>query len=367
MPFRPRLHAPTRRAAVALAALLTLPSVAGAQAPPPRSSAKDTAALSGPERDQRIRELMREGISEYRGNRLEQARDAFEQAWRLSRHLDIAASLADVEMKLGRYREAAEYWEYYIANMPPDRTDAEAQLAECRKHLASVTVQVDLPDATLFVDGRITGRAPLDAPLWLEPGVHTLYARQAGKVSSSERVSLRAGEAKRVALSFPRPALANPSPAVALKASRTAVGAYDPRPSQSQTPLYILIGGGVLTAGALGSGIAFTLQAEDADEKLSLLLGRLRAEDPAGDSPGACSGEAPALPDVCKALAYQARERDRNRNIATASFAAAAVLGAATLTSYLLWPRKAAGDRARMQILPTWAGRARGVRLELNF
>src|ERR1700742_4017684 len=98
--------------------------------------------------DAAIKELMRTGIGEYRKNHLEAARTAFASAWELRHHTAIAASLADVEMKLGRFRDAAEHWQYYLASSPPDRAEAEAQLAECSKHVGRIDVTVEPAAAT---------------------------------------------------------------------------------------------------------------------------------------------------------------------------------------------------------------------------
>src|SRR5882724_8409675 len=50
-----------------------------------------------------VTELMRTAVARYAKKDLEGAREAFEKAWNLKHHAAIAASLAEVEMKLSRY------------------------------------------------------------------------------------------------------------------------------------------------------------------------------------------------------------------------------------------------------------------------
>src|SRR5450432_3751077 len=69
------------------------------------------------------KELVRQGSAEYSKQHWEAARASFQKAWELKRHYAIAANLADVELKLGRYREAAEHLEYALANLPPEHAD----------------------------------------------------------------------------------------------------------------------------------------------------------------------------------------------------------------------------------------------------
>src|SRR4051812_13044301 len=72
-----------------------------------------------------VKELMHTGVAAYRKKDFEAARTAFAKAWKLKPHSDIAAALADVEMKLGRYRDAAGHWDYYLNYHPPDLDEAQ--------------------------------------------------------------------------------------------------------------------------------------------------------------------------------------------------------------------------------------------------
>ena len=147
------------------------------------------------------KDFARAGIAHYRAGRLEEARDAFAKAWALKPSSELAASLAEVEMRLDRYADAAEHWTYYIQNLPPDRTEAEYQLAECRKHLGSVRVAVDTPGALVSLDGKVLGPAPLRVDLWVSPGSHVFDAKVPANVLNSN-IGTRRGAAEVETTSF---------------------------------------------------------------------------------------------------------------------------------------------------------------------
>jgi tetratricopeptide (TPR) repeat protein len=107
---------------------------------------------------------MNRGGEAYGQQRWEEARDAYRAAWELRPHFAVAANLADVELRLGAYREAAEHLRFFLANLPPERevlrADGEKRLAECRAHLATVRVAVAGRRERAGRDGR--ARRPRD-------------------------------------------------------------------------------------------------------------------------------------------------------------------------------------------------------------
>ena len=77
-----------------------------------------------------VKELVKQGTAEYMKKNWEAARVDFLKAWELKQHYAIAGSLAQIEMKLGRYQDAAEHLKYAIANLPPDHADKRAEAAK---------------------------------------------------------------------------------------------------------------------------------------------------------------------------------------------------------------------------------------------
>ena len=92
------------------------------------------------ETQQQVRNLVNEGAAASAKNDWEGARAALLKAWEIRPLATIAANLGYVELKLGKYREAAEHLQFFLDKAPTDRperrNDAEQELAECRKHVA---------------------------------------------------------------------------------------------------------------------------------------------------------------------------------------------------------------------------------------
>src|SRR5262249_11815768 len=140
----------------AFAGTLCGASVALAQTPADETAVvHDRSAVKG---------LMRNGLAELRLGHVEAARKAFAKAWEFDQQPTIALSLAEVEMQLGLYLEAAEHWLFFLKEADPDnpeRPNAHNQLAECRQHLGKARIVVNVDDADILVDDRFVGRAPL--------------------------------------------------------------------------------------------------------------------------------------------------------------------------------------------------------------
>jgi tetratricopeptide (TPR) repeat protein len=121
---------------------------------------------------EKLKTLPRVGFAELKQGDLEGAHDAFERAYAIDPQPAVALSLAEVEMKLERYEEAAAHFLFLRKTAPPDsseRPSAHNNLAECRKHLGRAKITVHMAAAELFVDGRSVGFAPMRDELWLAP------------------------------------------------------------------------------------------------------------------------------------------------------------------------------------------------------
>ena len=344
MPVRGR-ELRRRFAQSALAAFL-MGVVPVASAADPRSDAAATDANTTRE----AKELARAGIAHYRAGRLEEARDAFAKAWTLKPSSELAASLAEVEMRLDRYADAAEHWTYYIQNLPPDRTEAEYQLAECRKHLGSVRVAVDTPGALVSLDGKLLGPAPLRVDLWVSPGSHVFDAKVAERAPATQRISIGPGEAQLVSLTLggasapERPAPATPAPDRAPAESTHGGGS-------STAKTVVLVSGTALALAGLGVGVGFTVKSNHAAQDVDRFFGELKA-DGATDSSWCAVGAGQPLPPHCSDYNDAVTERKNARIVAITSFAAGGAFAVGTVLTALLWHDKPAEQLAK---LPTVA------------
>ena len=99
-------------------------------------------------------------------------------------------------------RDAAEYLDYCLRHYPassrPESVATEqrarAAFEVVKTKVAAVNVRVTPVGAEVYVDGTIAGRAPLDAPVFLEAGPHRIEARYAGLESASVDVNAKRGE-----------------------------------------------------------------------------------------------------------------------------------------------------------------------------
>ena len=132
--------------------------------------------------------LYDEGMAAYGTSQWPQARASFLAAWALKHHWQIAGSLGDCEVQLGLFRDAAEHLAYFLRLAPPDRRTAAAQRLydTARTKVGTLTVTADAVGAEVAVDGNVVGKAPLEDPLFVEPGRHQVEARSGTKVASAQ-------------------------------------------------------------------------------------------------------------------------------------------------------------------------------------
>ena len=57
---------------------------------------------------------------------------------------------------------------------------------DARAETGPITIAVDLPGADVVVDGKVVGKSPLEDPVFVEPGHHTIEARLGAKPSTLE-------------------------------------------------------------------------------------------------------------------------------------------------------------------------------------
>ncbi|HVW25534.1 MAG TPA: tetratricopeptide repeat protein [Polyangiaceae bacterium] len=325
--------------------------------------------------DTEVKQRMQAGIKEYGRNHLEAARAAFDSAWQLKHHSAIAASLADVEMKLGRYREAAEHWEYYLANSPPDRTDAEAELAACAQHLGRIRLSVEPPAAEILVDGKIAERLTPTASVWLLPGEHVLFARFEDRLSPAQTIALDAGGhtalvltvAPRVVPVIPTPNLPAAPTSHPLEVAPHASSSVRAERGHGNTArTWTLLGGSIAAAAALGVGIGYSLSANSlADDATRLRFQTAQEGDPDLVKYGGQCAPPPGTPApaACATLRATVNQMVEDQNIALGAYIASGVLTAATVVAFFVWPRDRSEASARLHWMVAPGSREASLRV----
>lgn len=355
------------------AGLLVRPSTAAAQlfdSSTPLRPPKDVEESE----DAEIRELMRSGFAEYRKKNLEGAREAFAKAWETARRPAVAAALADVEMKLGRYRDAAEHWDYYLRTKPADRAEAAARLDECRVHVAVVRVELDPLGAELDVDGSRVPTGGSGGTVWLDPGAHTFTARSERRESPTLRVDATAGQDVSIRLvvdsapATPPASAINMHPQPPLTANTTsATTPHDAPSSGIKARTVVAIGGATLTLVSAGLGVWFVTQRNSADNERQQILNELDRQFPERAQTRSVCANWPDRPSACSEVFAKSSEADRAGNWAIGSFIGAGVFGVATVVTYVLWPKKEHAGVGALIVAPLSGRDTRGLQARFQF
>ncbi len=280
----------------------------------------------------------------------ETAHEAFREAFRRSKHYALAGSLAVVEMKLGRYADAAVHWEFFLQHLEETalekRTAVMAQLEACRKQLGRVAVKTNAPGAVLVVDGKVIGPLPRD--VWLASGPHRFVARLENRLSPGLHVDVAVGREGQVSLELPEPtvsaagllAMSPPPPLREDPSARVLAPPEAPQHSALGPREYVLLGGAALTlAGAVTGGVGLW-QAHARSDEADTLVGRIDAiaVESGRDPDTICTDSIRSRPDECAELDDVDWRRARMETVAAVGFLSAAGVALATGVTYWLWP-----------------------------
>ena len=107
----------------------------------------------------------------------------FVAAWALQKHYTIAGGIGTCALMLERYRDAAKYLAYYVREIekdttatPADRSAATRTYAQARAKVGAVKLHVNVERAEVLVGQEVVGISPLEDPVFVEPGTHTISA-----------------------------------------------------------------------------------------------------------------------------------------------------------------------------------------------
>jgi hypothetical protein len=289
----------------------------GAAAQPSKPPA---APPEGGARTDQARELFVKGVALYDQGQFEKAEAAFLAAWALKKHYQIASNLGACEMKLGRYRDAAEHLAFFLREQPPtanqeDRKRTQALFDEARGKVGAVSLTVNVPGAVVSVDGREIGEAPFSAEVYVDPGTRTFVASHGSYKDAQQVIEARAGGTQTVTLTLavPKPPRRNVVPAVVMGG----------------------VGGAAVIAGV---GVFIGSRAKvsrGTDLHNMIMAGGLGC---------------PSDPH-CTELASTATSADALQNVGVGFLIGAGVVGAAAVT-YLLWPQRSGAGTPPVSLRP---------------
>ncbi len=350
----------------ALASVPLLPSTAYAQ---------DDAVLK------MARERFQEGVKYYDHHKYDDARAAFLQAYALKKHPAVLLNLAQSELHSGHEADAAKHFAKFLRDAKEssasEKMDAQKGLAAAKAKVAEITVTVNQPNAEVFVDNKSEGKAPLDGPVYLKPGNHTIEARKGGKagtvnvnaaagMTNSVNITIGAPPTTMPAAGGPPPAgaappmgggapteptgLATPPPATGgPDQGAQAGGGFKMDTGGSRQPFLPWVAhnkvawvGGGLTVVGLGVGIGFAIASRGAYNAADSVAGQIVAvASQRGDNPrGLCSSTNPSLRQVygqaCQQYQDNVNTGDTDKTVSVVGFVVGGVAAAGTIVYYFV-------------------------------
>jgi len=292
--------------------------------------------------------LYNEGVAFAKKGEWEKAYQAFQSAWKLREHWQIAANLGRAELRTGRHVAAAEHLSFFLREAkdisPADRAAVQKLLDEAKQRIGTLLVKTNRPGAEVLVDGQVVGQAPLSRELYLDAGSHTLEAQLGAEKAEPVTVDLTPGQSRQVGLTF-----GGGTSTVEATAAKSApikpVKEAEEEDSGTGPDKRLLIAGGVTAGVGLAGGIVF----------MALASG-IKSDREACFTPGFSS----YTPEDCREYRDSLDRRTAFKNVAVFSFIGAGVAGAATLIYGLTAkgsPQAATGTR----VVPVATAKGGGV------
>lgn len=303
------------------------------------------------------RERFQEGVRHYDAKQYEKARVAFLQAYALKRHPAVLLNLAQSELRSGHDADAAKHFDTYLRENKEasalERQEAERGLSAAKARVGQIDLRVE-DGADIFVDGQPEGRSPLAGPIFASPGSHSVEARKAGQVATTQ-VDATAGKSATATITFgaasgPTPASGGPAGAEdgALADSSApeedAGSASVSLDSESREPFFrwaarnkvAWIGGGLTLVG-IGGAIGFSLNAKSHYDAANDIRDQILTQAATDGLANPCGAPPTAeYQNACSKFAEREESGDTSKTLTFVSIGVAAVAAGGTLLYYFI-------------------------------
>jgi hypothetical protein len=194
-----------------------------------------------------------EGVKAADLGQWEKARERLLSSWRIRQHWKVAANLGRAEVRVGKFRDAAEHLTFFLREAaevtPDDRRATQQMLDRAKARVGALSIAVDPPGAEVLVNGQVVGKAPLPGVVFVEPGQVLVEARLEGFTGARETRTAVAGKEESVSLQLAKLAAAPSSADVA------------PRPERPRPSLPLVIAGSVIAGAGLATGLGLFVSA----------------------------------------------------------------------------------------------------------
>ncbi len=250
-------------------ALLLVASALFASASAQAQQGLPTSGLAAPSDE--ADDLFKKGKALFAEGKKQEAYEAYKRAFELKKSYDIAGNLGNVELELGKSRDAAEHLAYCVEHFPTTGTAEQKQrardrLEEAKKNVGALQIKVNVPDATVTIDGTPIGKTPLVGDVFVEPGSRTIEVQLGGYKAGKQVVTAAAGASQAVQITLEKDdggGVVAPPP-----------GGTQPEGGPSPAVIGVGIGAGVV---GIGAGVVFLImsggKSSDREDKIAALGG----------------------------------------------------------------------------------------------
>lgn len=192
--------------------------------PGKRKSLKES--LSG-----EARSAFERAVTLFEAKNFEGALAEFDRAYQQSKDARLLFNMAIAERELKRYSRAVTKLNQELKEGADTLTDDEKKtaqevLAGLKEFTAPLTVTVNEPGATIYIDGNEAGKSPLDAPLTADVGERTVTAKKTGFLDATQKLNISGGVGAKVDLKLD-PSVKNGKLAVKSLGATTAMVVVD--------------------------------------------------------------------------------------------------------------------------------------------
>ncbi|WP_437765377.1 tetratricopeptide repeat protein [Sorangium sp. So ce281] len=285
---------------------------------------------------------------------------------------EIAGELGLCALALSKHRDAAEHLAWSLeqreALSVALQLRFEEGLRKAAKHVATLLLAVDPPDAEVVVDGKLVGRTARTHKLFFDSGEHMVRAQAPGREESFHVFTAVPGKQHQMSMQLSRSssstrevAAVAPKEAPRVPSARPAVRTQARSPWASW-PGTLRIAGIVVTTASASAGSVLMIRASRLDGDLSERRDGL-SSDPSTSS--SMCWQAPRH-SACADLLRLRDERNLSGAVGTALVIAGGVIGAATAASFFTDFSFLGRTPAQEQIhvSPAAIGQGMGVRIE---
>jgi hypothetical protein len=271
----------------------------------------------------------------YSENKFQEAYICYQKGYEKSPSFRWAANLGNVEVKLGKYKDAIPHLEYALDHVDPTLPDPELTRRRLREKIAEATSKVavvtfsltpaNTSGATVAINGNVIGTTPLAQPIILDAGTYTLTATHPRFEDLSYQLQAQPGTSPKLNLPM-RP-----------RTTPKADGGVSP------ALIGVAVAGGVLALGALGAGIGLHVAASGKSDDREALAAEI------GDN-SICAD--PANTDVrCDQVQSLADDENTFSTTGTALLVVGGALAVGTVLAVVLWP-SSSSETASLWVAP---------------